>query len=64
MAGKKLLALAPGPCVNLRKIRCETPRNRAVQPGGIDLCHASPSALLHAMLRLSCPKGPVLGDPP
>jgi len=80
MAETKLLALTPGPCVNLRKVRREIPRSRqaarlehflafgvpsrGAQLIGIGLFHASPSALLHAMLRLSCPKGPVLGDPP
>jgi hypothetical protein len=57
MAERQLLALAPGPCVNLRKVRCETPRNRAEQPDGIGLCQAPPSALLPVELRLSCPEG-------
>ena len=64
MAERKLLASAPGPCVNLRKVLCEKPRNRAVQPGGIVLCQALPSELLPEILRLSYPEGPLPGDPP
>ena len=80
MEARKLLALAPGPCVNLRKVRREIPRSgqtarpehfrafgvpsRAVHPDGIGLCQAPPSALLPDILRHSCPEGPLLGDPP
>ena len=80
MAERKLLALTPGPCVNLRKVRRKIPRSRqaarlehflafgvpsrGAQLNGIGLCQASPSALLPAILRLLCPEGPVFGDPP
>lgn len=80
MEARKLLASAPGLCVNLRKICREIRRSGhtaqpesfrafgvpslAEQSDGIGLCHASTSALLPEMLRLSCPEGPLLGDPP
>lgn len=69
MAERKLLALTPGPCVNLRKVRREIRRSgltarpesfrafgvpsRAEQSDGIGLCQASPSALLSEMLLLN-----------